>query len=95
MTEPDHVFRLHFRVKGLGLSIQIISVVPHADRAIEVLQSVMPRALITQAEDLGLRSAYSDESFANLIAEARTYDSEELGCDLPLGKGVHVKATTN
>ena len=73
MTEPDHVFRLHFHVKGVEPSWQIISVVPHADQAIQALMSVLPRALITEAEDLGLRSAYSDESFARLIAEARTH----------------------
>jgi hypothetical protein len=70
MTEPDHVFRLHFHVKGLGLSMQTISVVPHADQAIQVLQSVIPGALVTEAEDLGLRSAFSDEAFSRLIAEA-------------------------
>jgi hypothetical protein len=74
MTEPDHVFRLHFHLKGLKSSWQIIiSVVPHADQAIQVLQSVMPGALITEAEDLGLRSAFSDEAFARLVAEAKAH----------------------
>jgi len=75
MTEPDHVFRLHFHVRRLGLSWQIISVTPHADQAIRELQSVMPGALITEAEDLGLRSALSDGSFALLIVEAKAHRS--------------------
>jgi len=75
MTEPNHVFRLHFHVKTLKSWWQIISVVPHADQAIQVLLSAMPDALITEAEDLGLRSAFSDEAFARLIAEAKAHRS--------------------
>jgi hypothetical protein len=34
---------------------------------------MMLRALITVAEDLSLRSAFSEESFARLIAEAKAH----------------------
>ena len=77
MKEPDHVFRLHFHIKGLELSMQVISVVPHADQAIQELILLLPRALVTEAEDLGLRSAYSDESFARLIAETKGASQQE------------------
>jgi hypothetical protein len=73
MTEPDHVFRLHFHVKGLKSSWQIISVAPQLTRPSRRLESMMLRALITVAEDLSLRSAFSEESFARLIAEAKAH----------------------
>jgi hypothetical protein len=64
MDEPDRVFRLHFHFKGE--SRQIISTGPDVDQAIENLAFLEPDAFLTRVDDLGLRSDFTDESFARL-----------------------------
>jgi hypothetical protein len=64
MNEPDRVFRLHFYLKGE--SRQVISTESWADQAIEGLALLQPDAFLTRVEDLGLRSGFTNESFARL-----------------------------
>jgi hypothetical protein len=64
MSHPYHVFRLHFSVEGE--SREMIATGQHSDKVLEDLVFVMPQAVITFVEDLGLRGDFTDESFAQL-----------------------------
>ena len=64
MSQPYRVFRLHFSLKGE--SREMIATGPHSDKVLEDLEFLIPEAFVTYVEDLGLRSDFTDESFARL-----------------------------
>ena len=70
MSQPHHVFRLHFSLKGE--SREMIATGAHSDKVLEDLEFVMPDAFVTYIEDLGLRSDFTDESFAQLTETGAT-----------------------
>jgi hypothetical protein len=64
MSQPYRVFRLHFSLEGE--SREMIATGPHSDKVLEDLELVIPGAFVTDVEDLGLRSDFTDDSFAQL-----------------------------
>jgi hypothetical protein len=64
MSEPDRVFCLHFRLEGEVR--QMISTGPDIDQVVETLAFMLPDAFLSQVEDLGPRSSFTDAAFAQL-----------------------------